>query len=125
MLRLVELRLDNVVYRANLAKTRMQSRQFVSHAHFTLNGIKVDIPSISLKVGDVIALRDKMKESPIYKSLLEELDEFAKANKGKVSGCKWIEVDAKNFTITIKSLPAKDDFEQIIDIQKIVEFYSK
>lgn len=125
MLRLVELRLDNVVYRANLAKTRMQSRQFVSHAHFTLNGIKVDIPSISVKVGDVIALRDKMKESPIYKSLLEELEEFAKANKGKVSGCKWIEVDAKNFTITIKSLPAKDDFEQIIDIQKIVEFYSK
>lgn len=125
MLRFVELRLDNVVYRANLAKTRMQSRQFVSHAHFTVNGIKVDIPSISVKVGDVIALRDKMKESPIYKSLLEELEEFAKANKGKVSGCKWIEVDAKNFTITIKSLPTKDDFEQIIDIQKIVEFYSK
>ena len=125
MLTLLELRLDNVVYRANLARTRIQSRQFVSHAHFTLNGVKVDVPSISVKVGDVIALRDKMKESPLYKSLLEELEEVAKSNKGKVSGCKWIEVDAKNFTITIKALPVMEDFEQIIDIQKIVEFYSK
>ena len=125
MLALLELRLDNVVYRANLARTRIQSRQFVSHAHFTVNGVKVDVPSISVKVGDVIALRDKMKESPLYKSLLEELEEVAKSNKGKVSGCKWIEVDAKNFTITIKALPSTEDFEQIIDIQKIVEFYSK
>lgn len=125
MLALLELRLDNVVYRANLARTRIQSRQFVSHAHFTVNGVKVDVPSISVKVGDVIALRDKMKESPLYKSLLEELEEVAKSNKGKVSGCKWIEVDAKNFTITIKALPTTEDFEQIIDIQKIVEFYSK
>jgi len=125
MLTLLELRLDNVVYRANLARTRIQSRQFVSHAHFTVNGVKVDIPSISVKIGDVIALRDKMKESPLYKSLLEELEEVAKSNKGKVSGCKWIEVDAKNFTITIKALPTNEDFEQIIDIQKIVEFYSK
>jgi len=67
MLRFVELRLDNVVYRANLARTRMQSRQFTSHAHFTINGIKVDVPSISVKIGDVIALRDKLKESPLYK----------------------------------------------------------
>ena len=125
MLRLLELRLDNVVYRANFARTRIQSRQFVSHAHFTLNGVKVDVPSISVKVGDVIALRDKMKESPLYKYFLEELEEVAKSNKGKVSGCKWIEVDAKNFTITIKALPVMEDFEQIIDIQKIVEFYSK
>lgn len=125
MITLVELRLDNVVYRANFARTRIQSRQFTSHAHFTLNGVKVDVPSISVKIGDVIALRDKLKESSLYKSLLEELEEFSKANKGKVSGCKWIEVDSKNLTITIKALPIKEDFEQIIDIQKIVEFYSK
>ena len=125
MLRLLELRLDNVVYRANFARTRIQSRQFVSHAHFTLNGVKVDVPSISLKIGDVIVLRDKLKESPLYKSLLEELEEFSKQNKGKVSSCKWIDVDSKKLTITIKSLPTLEDFEQIIDIQKIVEFYSK
>lgn len=125
MLQLIELRLDNVVYRANFARTRIQSRQFVSHAHFTVNGIKVDVPSISVKPGDVIALRDKLKESPLYKSLLEELEEFSKQNKGKVSSCKWIEVDSKKLSITIKALPTKEDFEQIIDIQKIVEFYSK
>ena len=125
MLKLIELRLDNVIYRANFARTRIQSRQFASHAHFTVNWVKVDVPSISVKIWDVIALRDKMKESPLYKSLLEELEEFSKQNKGKVSSCKWIEVDSKKLTITIKAFPAKEDFEQIIDIQKIVEFYSK
>ena len=125
MLVLLELRLDNVVYRANFARTRMQSRQFVSHAHFTLNWVKVDIPSISVKVGDVISIRDKLKESPLYKSLLEELEEFSKQNKWNVSSCKWIEVEPKKLSITIKSLPVSEDFEQIIDIQKIVEFYSK
>ena len=122
MLQFLEIRLDNVVYRANFARTRIQSRQFVSHAHFTLNGVKVDVPSIAVKVWDVIALRDKLKESALYKSLLEE---FSKANKGKVSACKWIDVDSKKLTITILALPGKEDFDQIIDIQKIVEFYSK
>jgi len=125
MLKLIELRLDNVVYRANFARTRIQSRQFVSHAHFTLNGVKVDVPSISVGIGDVISLRDKLKESSLYKWLLEELEEFSKQNKWKVSGCKWIDVDAKKLTITITALPTREDFEQIIDIQKIVEFYSK
>lgn len=125
MLRLLELRLDNVVYRSGIARTRIQSRQFVNHAHFNLNGVKVSIPSISVKVWDVIELRDKMKESPLYKGLTEELAEFAKENKWKVTKLKWIDVDIKNLKITITWLPEKDDFEQIIDIQKIVEFYSK
>lgn len=125
MLKLLELRVDNVVYRANFARTRMQSRQFVGHAHFKLNWVKIDIPSIALKVGDVIELRDKLKESPLYKSLLEELDEFSKQNKGKVSSINWIDVDPKNLKITIKAIPEKQDFDQIIDIQKIIEFYSK
>lgn len=125
MLKMLELRLDNTVFRANFARTRMQSRQFVNHAHFKLNGVNVDIPSISLKVGDVIELRDKLKESPLYKSLLEELAEFSKQNKWNVSSCKWIDVDPKNLKITVKALPGNDDFDQIIDIQKIIEFYSK
>ncbi len=125
MLRMLELRIDNVIYRANFARTRMQSRQFVNHAHFKLNWINVDIPSISLKVWDVIELRDKLKESPLYKSLLEEMEEFSKQNKWKVSNIKWIDVDSKNLKITIKALPENDDFDQIIDIQKIIEFYSK
>ena len=125
MMQFLELRLDNVIYRANFARTRIQSRQFVSHAHFTLNGVKVDVPSILVKTWDVISLRDKLKESPLYKSLLEELEEFSKSNKWKVSACKWIEVDSKKLTITIKAIPSKEDLEQIIDIQRIVEFYSK
>ena len=125
MLRMLELRLDNVIYRANFARTRMQSRQFVNHAHFKLNWVKVDIPSITLKVWDVIELRDKLKESPLYKSLLEELEEFSKQNKWKVSSTSWIDVDSKNLKITVKSIPESGDFDQIIDIQKIIEFYSK
>lgn len=125
MLKFLELRIDNVVYRSGFARTRMQARQFVGHAHFTLNGIKVSIPSISLKIGDVIELRPKLKESPLYKSLLEELEEFAKDAKRKISSAKWIDVDVKNLKITVTALPEKEDFDQVIDIQKIVEFYSK
>lgn len=125
MLSLLELRLDNVVYRGGFARTRNQSRQFVSHSHFKLNGVNVTIPSISVKIGDTIELREKMKESPLYKSLFEELEEFSKQNKGKVTNCKWIDVDIKNLKITVKSLPDASDFDQVIDIQKIIEFYSK
>ncbi len=125
MLRLLELRLDNVIFRSGFARTRMQSRQFASHEHFTVNGVKVSVPSISLKVGDVVELRTKLKESPLYKSLLEELEEFAKESKGKISSAKWIDVDVKNLKITVTALPQKEDFEQVIDIQKIIEFYSK
>ncbi|MDR0772250.1 MAG: hypothetical protein LBF15_04405 [Candidatus Peribacteria bacterium] len=70
-------------------------------------------------------MRDKLKESPLYKTLLEELEEFSKNNKGKVTATKWIEVDTKKLTITITALPVKEDFDQIIDIAKIIEFYSK
>lgn len=125
MLRFLELRLDNVIFRSGFARTRMQARQFASHEHFTVNGVKVSVPSISLKVGDVIELRTKLKESLLYKSLLEELEEFAKESKGKISSVKWIDVDIKNLKITITALPQKEDFEQVIDIQKIIEFYSK
>lgn len=125
MLRMLELRLDNVIYRSGFARTRMQSRQFASHEHFTVNGIKVSIPSISLKIGDVVELRTKLKESPLYKSLSEELEEFAKNAKGSVASAKWIDVDVKNLKITVTALPEKEDFDSIIDIQKIVEFYSK
>lgn len=125
MLRMLELRLDNVIYRANFARTRMQARQFVSHAHFKLNWIKVNVPSIRLKVWDVIELRDKLKESPFYKSLIEELREFSEKNKWVVTKTKWIEVDHKNIKIIVKALPENEDFDQIIDIQRIIEFYSK
>jgi small subunit ribosomal protein S4 len=81
MLKLLELRFDNVVFKSNFARTIMQSRQFVGHAHFHVNGKKVNIPSYEIKVGDKIELREKLKESPLYKTLIEEFREFAQKNK--------------------------------------------
>jgi small subunit ribosomal protein S4 len=104
----------------------MQARQFVNHAHFHVNGKKVNIPSYSLKVGDKLELREKMKDSPIYKQLIEEFKEFVKKNKaGVVSNAKWLEIDTDKIAITVIRLPEKEDFDQTIDIQKIIEFYSK
>lgn len=126
MLRLVEIRFDNVIFKSNFARTIMQARQFVGHAHFTINGAKVNIPSYSLKVWDVISLREKLKESPIYKSLIEDFKEFAQKNKSTtISSSKWLDVNPDKLTITITRLPGKDDFDSTIDIQKIIEFYSK
>ena len=126
MLQLLELRLDNVVYKSNFARTSMQARQIVNHAHFFVNGKKVNIPSYKVSVGDVISLREKMKDSPLYKGLAEEFQEFVKENKnGTISGAKWLDVDASKMTITVIRLPEREDFDKSIDVQKIIEFYSK
>lgn len=126
MQRLLEMRLDMAVLKANFARTIMQARQFVSHAHFVINGQKVDIPSYQISVGDVIEVREKLKDTPIYKNLQVESEEFLKTNKsGKVSAVDWIEADPKTYKITIKRLPESTDFDQSIDMKKIVEFYSK
>jgi len=125
MFRFLEQRLDNVIYRAWFARTRAQARQFASHKHFSINDVNVTIPSISLKVWDVIKLRERVKESPLYKSLETELAEFAKANKWKITSAKWIKVDPKKLQIEVIWLPTREDIDPIIDIQKIVEFYSK
>lgn len=126
MLSMLERRLDTVIFRSNFARTPMQARQFVGHAHFLVNGKKVNIPSYQVSVGDVIELREKMKESPIYKGLVTEYEEFIKGNSnGSVTSTKWIEVQPTKLTITVKALPQKEDFDQTIDIGKIIEFYSK
>lgn len=126
MLLLLEMRFDNAVFRSNFARTIMQARQFVGHAHFHVNGKKVNIPSYALKVGDKIELREKMKDSPLYKVLIEEFKEFATKNKqGSITGSKWLDVNAEKLTITVARVPQKEDFDQTIDVQKIIEFYSK
>ncbi len=126
MLQSLERRFDSVVYRSNFARTIMQARQFVGHAHFLVNGKKVNIPSYQIQVGDVITLREKMKESPLYKTLITEFQEFQTKNtSGTVSAAKWLDVDVSKLIITVKSLPDKSDFDQTIDIKRIIEFYSK
>ena len=115
LLRLLETRLDNVIYVAQFAVTRMQSRQMVGHGHFKLNGRRVDIPSTLIKVGDKIELGDRLKKSPLYNDLA----------KLKDYSPKWLKVDLKKLSVEVLALPEKDDLEKSIDSQLIVEFYSR
>ena len=116
MLQLLELRLDNVVYRLGLAKTRRMARQVVGHGHIRVNGQKVDIPSYSVKVGDVITLRQRSAEMEMFKVLREGTT---------VVTPKWLTFDAPNLTGTVNALPAREDIDFELQENMIVEFYSR
>ena len=116
MLQLLERRLDNVVYRLGLAKTRRLARQVVVHGHIRVNGQKVDIPSYSVKVGDVITLRPRSAESELFKPLREGTT---------VVTPKWLTFDAPNLTGTVNALPAREDIDFELQENMIVEFYSR
>ncbi len=116
MLQLLELRLDNVVSRLGLAKTRRMARQVVGHGHIRVNGKKVDIPSYSVKVGDVITLRPTSAEKEMFKALREGTS---------VLTPKWLTFDAPNLTGTVNALPAREDIDLQLQENMIVEFYSR
>ena len=116
MLQLLELRLDNVVYRLGLGKTRRAARQIVVHGHIRVNGQKVDIPSYSVKVGDVITLRQKSTESELFKPLREGTS---------VVTPKWLTFDAPNLTGKVVALPTREDVSLEAEMSMIVEFYSR
>ena len=116
MLSLLELRLDNVVYRLGLAKTRRMARQVVGHGHIRVNGNKVDIPSYQVKVGDVITLRQRSQEYEMFKSLREGTS---------VLTPKWLTFDAQNLTGKVMALPTRDDIDYEVQENMIVEFYSR
>ena len=116
MLQLLELRLDNVVYRLGLAKTRRMARQVVVHGHIRVNGQKVDIPSYSVKVGDVITLRQRSTEMEMFKALREGTS---------IVTPKWLTFDAPNLTGTVNALPAREDIDFELQENMIVEFYSR
>lgn len=116
MMQLLELRLDNVVYRLGLAKTRRMARQVVVHGHIRVNGQKVDIPSYSVKVGDVITLRQRSTEMEMFKSLREGTT---------VLTPKWLTFDAPNLTGTVNALPAREDIDLQVQENMIVEYYSR
>lgn len=118
LLELLERRLDNAVYRAGFAPSRRAARQLVSHGHFTLNGIRVDIPSIRLKVGDEIVIRDKSKQSEYFK----KIDDVSPVPS---TTPEWLKVDRKKFAVKISGLPTRDDAEPEIKEQLIVEYYSR
>ena len=116
MLQLLELRLDNVVYRLGLAKTRRMARQVVGHGHIRVNGKKVDIHSYQVKAGDVITLRQRSMESEMFKSLREGTSVLLP---------KWLTFDAQNLTGTVAALPSREDIDYEVQENMIVEFYSR
>ncbi len=117
LLQLLERRLDNVVYRLGLATSRPQARQLVRHGHLTVNGRKVDIPSFSVKPGDVVAVRETSRKAP---SILHALAE----GKGRgVPG--WLQFDAAGFSGKIGSVPTREQINLPVQEQLIVELYSK
>ena len=117
LLSLLERRLDNVVYRLGFASSRTESRQLVRHGHFTLNGKKVNIPSIQLKSSDVLELRDKSKKITSINDSLE-----AVVRRGIP---QWLELDRDTFKGSLKGLPVREDITTPIQEQLIVELYSK
>ncbi len=117
LLSLIERRLDNVVYRLGFAMTRREARQLVSHAHFTLNGKKVNIPSIQLKAGDVVAISEKSRKSEKFKAVLE-------ANSAKPMP-KWLDVNRETAEGRVINLPEREDIDLPVEEHLIVELYSK
>ena len=117
LLQELERRLDNVVFRMGFAKTRREARQLVNHAHFTVNGKRVNIPSYQVKPGDVVAVSEKSRSTTKFKSLLEE--------NGKKACPKWIEKANDSFEGKIVAMPARDDIDYDVAEHLIVELYSK
>lgn len=118
LLQYLERRLDNTIYRAGFAPSRRAARQLVTHGHFMLNGRRVDIPSIRVSQGDVIELRAHSKSNEYFK----KLDDVSPAPSVTPT---WQNVDRKKIQVKITSVPARDDAEQDINEQLIVEYYSR
>ncbi len=117
LLQELERRLDNVVFRMGFANTRREARQLVNHAHFTVNGQRVNIPSFQVKPGDVVAVCEKSRTSVKFKTLLEE--------NGKKQMPKWIDKAKDSFEGKITAMPARDDIDYDVSEHLIVELYSK
>lgn len=117
LLRILESRLDNVVYRAGLASSRKEARQLVRHGHYTVNGNKVNIPSYLLRAGDVVAVCDKSRSNEKIKAVVE-------ANSAHPVP-KWMDVDKDKLTCKINELPNREDIDLDVEEHLIVELYSK
>ena len=117
LLTLIERRLDNVVYRMGMGESRKESRQLVLHEHIEVNGKKVNVPSIIVKAGDVITVRENFRGSEKCKALAESL-------KDKTTP-KWLDVNKDNLTAKVVALPAREDIDFPFEEQLIVELYSK
>jgi small subunit ribosomal protein S4 len=116
LLRLLELRIDNVVFRAGFASSRNQARQFVRHGHIDVNGKRVTIPSYTLRRGDVVSLRSKAQEMIVVRHNLDTLDRQVPA---------WLDITAPEHKATVRDLPLREQIDVPVREQLIVELYSK
>lgn len=114
---MLETRLDNVVFRSGLARTRREARQVVDHKMFTVNGKRVNIPSYLIKAGDVIEVAEKKKNLQRFKDITE-------ATAGRLTP-DWLDVDAENLKVTVKELPSREQIDVPVNEMLIVELYSK
>jgi small subunit ribosomal protein S4 len=119
LLQMLEMRLDNIVFRFGLATTRAQARQLVSHGFFEINGKKVNIPSYEVKVGDVIKVRDGKRKSGYMANLMQVLA------KSQPNTPEWTSLDAKELSGKILSVPSAEQMDHKINTQLIVEHYSR
>lgn len=117
LMQLLETRLDNVIFRMGLARTRREARQIVDHKHVTINGKVTNIPSYLVSVGDVIEINEKHKGSPRYAAITE-------VTGGRLVP-EWLDVDQEGLKGTIKEFPARDAIDVPVDEMLIVELYSK
>ncbi len=116
LLRMLELRLDNIAFRAGWGASRSQARQFVRHGHVSVNGRRVTIPSYRVKQGDVVTLRDKAKTMIVIRHNLDTLDRQVPA---------WIDASEDRFLVTVRDLPLREQIDTGVREQLIVELYSK
>jgi len=113
----LERRLDNVIYRLGLAPSRAYARQLVSHGHIAVNGRRLNIPSYSVKVGDVLSLKESTKKKSIFEFLNERVKEFKQPS--------WLSFDVKKFEAKVSSLPKTDAHELGFDLSSVIQFYSR
>lgn len=117
LLRILERRLDNVVYRLGFAFSRSQARQLVNHGHFLVNGHKVDIPSFLLKEGDAIEVKEKSRKLSLIKQALDFSQKRALP--------EWLEMDRESLKGVVRRFPEREELDQTINLPLIVEYYSR
>ena len=117
LLQILESRLDNVVFRLGFATSRAQARLLTTHGHFTVNGRRTDVPSMTLKIGDVVAVRDGSRESKYFK----ELPPFAENRNAPA----WLTRDLNSLSGNVARLPERAEIEGSLNEQLIVEYYSR
>lgn len=117
LLKLLELRLDNVVYRAGFAQTRFQARQIVNHGHIVVNGRRVNIPSYQARKGDIVGIREKSRPKGVFEKLSDRL--------AKHQQQAWLSLDAAKATVKVLAEPQREFIMEPVDPSLVIEFYSR